>query len=93
MFAFVLKLQSCLLTTAYNLRHGNDAQVPKVRTTSFRIETIAYLGSRLWQLLLQEIKQSSNLSIFKKRIKCWKGGKCNCRLCKTSIPQVGFLTG
>ena len=93
MFAFVLKLQSCLLPTAENLRHGNDAQVPKVRTTSFKIETIAYLGSRLWQLLPQEIKQSSNLPIFKKRIKCWKGGECNCRLCKTYIPQVGFLTG
>ena len=41
----------------YNLRHGNDAKVPKVRTTSFGIETIAYLGSRLWQLLPHEIKQ------------------------------------
>ena len=40
----------------YNLRNGNDAQVPKVRTTSFGIETIAYLGSRLWQLLLQRNK-------------------------------------
>ena len=77
----------------YNLRHGNDAQLPKVRTTSFGIKTITYLGSRLWQLLLQEIKQSNTLSIFKKRIKCWKGGECNCRLCKTYIPQVGFLIG
>ena len=77
----------------YNLRHGNDAQLPKVRTTSFGIETIAYLGNRLWQLLPQEIKQSNTLPIFKKRIKCWKGGECNCRLCKRYIPQVGFLTG
>ena len=77
----------------YNLRHGNDAQLPKARTTSFGIETIAYLGNRLWQLLPQEIKQSNTLPIFKKRIKCWKGGECNCRLCKRYIPQVGFLTG
>ena len=67
----------------YNLRHGNDAQLPKVRTTSFGIKTITYLGSRLWQLLPQEIKQSHTLSIFNERIKCWKGGECNCRLCKT----------
>ena len=77
----------------YNLRHGNDAQLPKVRTTSFGIETITYLRSRLWQLLPQEITQSNTLSIFKKRIKCWKGGECYCRLCKTYILQVGFLTG
>ena len=78
---------------SYNLRHGNDAQLPKVQTTSSGIETIAYLGGRLWQLLPQEIKQSSSLSIFRKRIKCWKGGECNCRLCRRYIPQVGFLTG
>ena len=45
----------------YNLRHGNDAQIPKVRTTSFEVVTIAYLGSGLWQLLPQEIKQSNTL--------------------------------
>ena len=28
---------------SYSLRHGSDAQIPKVRTTSFGIETIAYL--------------------------------------------------
>ena len=50
----------------YDLRHGNDAQLPKVRTTSFGIETIAYLGNRLWQLLPQEIKQSNTRPIFKK---------------------------
>ena len=32
----------------YSLRHGNDAQIPKVRTTSFGIETMNFLGSRLW---------------------------------------------
>ena len=76
---------------SYNLRRGNDAQIPKVRTTSFGIESIAYLGNKLWQLLPLEIKQSNTLPIFKKRIRCWKGDKCNCRLCKTYIPKVGFL--
>ena len=78
---------------SYNLRRGNDAQLPKVRTTSFGIESIAYLGNKLWQLLPLEVKQSNTLPIFKKRIRCWKGDKCNCRLCKTYIPKVGFLTG
>ena len=44
---------------SYNLRRGNDAQLPKVRTTSFGIESIAYLGNKLWQLLPLEIKQST----------------------------------
>ena len=40
----------------YNLRHGNDAQLPKVRTTSFGVETLAYLENNLWQFLLRDIK-------------------------------------
>ena len=56
---------------SYSLRHGNDAQLPKVRTTSFGVESIAYLGNKLWQNLKQEIKQSSSLPIFKKQIRCW----------------------
>ena len=51
---------------SYSLRHGDDAQLPKVQTTSFGVESIAYLGNKLWQKLLQEIKQSSSLPIFKK---------------------------
>ena len=74
---------------SYNLRHGNDAQLPKVRTTSFGIETTVYVGNKLWQLIPQEIKESSTFP----RIRCWNGDQCNRRLCKTYIPKVGFLTG
>ena len=75
----------------YSLRHGDDAQLPKVRTTSFGVESIAYLGNKLWQILPQEIKQSNSLPIFKKQIRCWNGGKCNCRLCKKCISRkLGF---
>ena len=76
-----------------SLRNGDDALLPKVRTTSFGVEFIAYLGNKLWQNLPQQIKQSNSLTIFKKQIRCWNGGKCNCRLCKVYIPKVGFLTG
>ena len=78
---------------SYSLRHGDDSQLPKVRTISFGVEPIDFLGNNLWQILPQEIKQSSSLPIFKKQIRCWNGGKCNCRLWKVYIPKVGFLTG
>ena len=51
---------------SYSLRHGDDAQLPKVRTTSFGVESIAYFGNKLWQNLPPEIKQSNSLTIFKK---------------------------
>ena len=52
--------------TGYNLRHGNDLQLPKVHTTTYGIETISCLGTRLWSTLPNIIKQASTLSIFKK---------------------------
>ena len=43
---------------SYSLRYG-DAQVPNVRTTSFGVESIAYLGNKLWQILPQEINSQT----------------------------------
>ena len=56
--------------TGYNLRHGNYLQIPKVHTTTSRIETISFLGNRLWSTLPIIIKQVSTLPIFKSHIKC-----------------------
>ena len=61
---------------SYNPRHGNDAQRPKVRTMSFTIVTIAYLGNKTWQLIPTE-KRVKHPSYFQKRIRCWNSDKCN----------------
>ena len=44
------------LNTGYDLRHGNDSQLPKVHTTTNGIETISFLGNRLWLILLKEVR-------------------------------------
>ena len=62
------------LSKSFKLQKGvaNFSQVNlnyvKVRTTSFGVESIAYLGNKLWQKLPQEIKQSSSLPIFKNKL-------------------------
>ena len=78
--------------TGYNLRHSNDSQLPKVHTTRYGIETICFVGNRLWLNLPNIIKEASTLSIFNSHIKCWKDESCKCRHCKLYIPQVGYLT-
>ena len=75
----------------YHLRSKSLLQMPKARTVRFGVESIAFLGCKLWHGISNDIKQSLNISIFKKRIKEWKGDECNCRLCKTFVAQVGFL--
>ena len=54
---------------AYHLRNKSILEMPKARTTQFGIESIAFLGCKLWYDLSNDIKESLNISIFKKQIK------------------------
>ena len=49
----------------YDLRQGNDSQLLKVHTIIYGVETISFLGNRLWPTLTNIIKQANTLSIFK----------------------------
>ena len=71
--------------TGYDLRHGNDSQLPKAHATTYGIETMSLFGNGLWSTLPNIIKQGSTVPIFKSHIKCWKGENCNCRLCELYI--------
>lgn len=71
-------------------RHGDDSQRAKVRTAPFGVQSVIYLGNKLWQRWPQEMKHA--FPIFKQRIWCWHGDTYKCKLCKAYTPQVGFLT-
>ena len=51
---------------SYNLRHGSDAQLPKVRTTSFGIETTVYLGNKTVAAYTSRSKRVKHPSYFQK---------------------------
>ena len=75
----------------YDLRNKAGLLVPRANTTAHGIETIKYIGSRLWQTLPSENREYRTLEIFKGRIKNWKADKCNCKLCKTFIANLGYI--
>ena len=77
--------------STYGLRSCHNLLLPQARTTRYGLEMVSFLGSRLWQALPNNLKQSDTLSSFKRRIKSWKGEECNCRLCRPLLAQVGFL--
>ena len=52
-----------------------------------RLESISYLGSRLWEIL----SKNQKFSIFNENVKVLKGESCNCSLCKNYLSQVDFL--
>ena len=53
----------------YDLRPKNNLCIPKARTTSYGIETVRYLGQKLWQTLPLRIRESESLATFKKELR------------------------
>ena len=75
----------------YNLRGSNNLALPKARTNLYGLDTIRFVGQKLWQALPREIKESQSLEIFKRNIKTIRSFNCSCKLCKTFITNLGFL--
>ena len=72
-------------------RNFNEFQCECVKTVHYGVETVFFLGPKLWSILPQEYKIIDNLSEFKNKIKHWVPQNCPCRLCKTYIHQAGFI--
>ena len=75
----------------YNLRNNNEFVQPRVRSMGNGTESVRFRGPQLWQMLPQPIQKSGSLAQFKANIKNWKGENCPCKLCRTFIPNLGFL--
>ena len=53
----------------YNLRSWSDFALPIVRTVNYGIESIKYLGSKVWQSIPESIKEKDTIERFKSGIK------------------------
>ena len=51
-----------------------------------------YRGPQTWDIVPNEIKNSSSLEQFKQKIKLWKPLTCKCRLCKVYLHNIGFIS-
>ena len=75
----------------YNLRHSQKFKTPHVNTVYNEEESISFLGSKIWEMVPQNIKEIGSLSEFKAAIKNWFPNTCPCRLYKNYFPGVGFI--
>ena len=73
---------------SYNLRNINPFQSTNVRTVYYGTETISFRGPKIWALVPDEIKNSTSLTLFKRKIKNWEPRECTCRLCKPFISNL-----
>ena len=58
----------------YRLWSNTILQMPKARTVRYGLASISFLGGKLWHGISTDIKQSVNISIFKKTYKGVEGG-------------------
>ena len=80
-----------LKSTSYNLRSDLILRTNNVKSVKYGIEALSFRGPKTWSLVPDSIKISKTLSEFKFKIKSWKPIGCDCKLCKTFIPNLGFL--
>ena len=77
---------------AYNFRsEATHFKKENVKKTHYGIQPVRYLGSKIWDMVPNNIKNCSLLNKFKNSIKSWKANECPCRLCRKYIAQVGFI--
>ena len=81
---------SVINVVPYNLRGSTNLVLPKARTNLYGIDTVRFVGQKLWQSVPKEIKESQSLDIFKRNIKAIPLD-CSCKLCKSYITNLGFL--
>ena len=72
----------------YNLRSWSDFTLPIVRTVNYGIESIRYLGPKIWESIPANIKEVDTIERFMSGIKKWKPESCPCRLCKMYLQQI-----
>ena len=75
----------------YSLRTKKIWGSRNYRTVYWGTESLNYRGPKTWQLVPTDIKNSSNLSEFKQKIRRWKPVGCTCRLCKIFVPELDFI--
>ena len=55
--------------SAYELGCGNCLSRSNIHTTHFGVESIASFAAKIWNKILNEIKEASSLTVFKSTVK------------------------
>ena len=80
-----------IMTEVFEIKEASHFKRENVKSTHYGIQSVRHLGPKMWNVVPQNIRESSSLNEFNSSIKFWKPDTCPCRLCKNYIAQVGFI--
>ena len=76
----------------YNLRsETSQFKRENIKTTHYGIQSVKFLGPKIWVMVPQNIKNCKSLQEFKELIKVWKPKACPCRMCKNYVANISFI--
>ena len=75
----------------YELRNNPDFAAPIVNSVHKGLESLSYLGPKIWELLPLEIKETETFSQFKSKTKKGNSQNCPCRLWEIYLQNIGFI--
>ena len=69
-------------TIPYNLRKGNRLLLPPTKSVKFRINSLTFRGSLLWNILPSNLKSCQTIDEFKLGLKRLGRIHCTCAVCR-----------
>ena len=78
--------KSCNRTSS---RFPNNLQVPRVNQTTYGTRSIHVLCPKIWNVILEELKNSASLTMFKRNLKLWDGRPVPVNF--VNIPIISFI--
>ena len=63
--------------------------MPRAKTVSHRLESLSYVGLKLWDIVPSHMKDLGSVNEFSNVIKTWKPDLCSCGLSKFYLENIG----
>ena len=97
LYKVVNEISSELMSETFPLKESikyfskNIFKTETIHTENYGINSLAYLGPKIWALVPSYLKEIESLDKFKRQIKKWDAKKCPCHICKVFITGVGYI--
>ena len=77
---------------SHNTRNRRTFHSRRIRSVTYSSETLFHLVTKICEHFLTHMESLQSVASFKSAIMKWKPSDCLCRLCRTYIFQVGFVS-
>ena len=83
----VFEIAECL----YALKNELKIKSKKIHSVTYGIETVSFVGARVWNSLPSDFKKWKSLELFKSEIKIRILENCPCKLWRPYLQRVGYV--